>query len=143
MHAQYFLISLTPQIFIFFHFFPATCLVTNGTTANVAGIDCTCGTADCTSTTGMYCARSHNKCYPNALPGPPRSIEVSIASENILQVVIEPDISYSDGNILKMLQYLVITPNQLVVMFRCVKMHVNRMPGAIVLIISRQVYHVT
>ena len=52
-------------------------------------------------------------------------------------------ISYSDGNILKMLQYRVITPNQLVVMFRCVKMHVNRMPGAIVLIIPRQVYHVT
>ena len=40
------------------------CPITNGATANTAGIDCKCGTSDCTSTTGLFC--QSNTCHTSA-----------------------------------------------------------------------------
>ena len=44
---------------------PTVCPNVNGRTVN--SVDCQCGSADCTSTTGMYCAALRSKCYATAL----------------------------------------------------------------------------
>jgi hypothetical protein len=66
------------------------CTVTNGTTIN-SGTECSCGTATCTNSTGMYCAASRDKCYLGALPGPPKKVNLRVAGENSLSVKIVPE----------------------------------------------------
>ena len=66
-----------------------TCAVTIALTPNTAGTDCKCGTTDCTSTTGMYCAASRSACYTSALPLPPEKIDLRVDGTN-LQVTINP-----------------------------------------------------
>ena len=42
---------------------PSTlCAITTGFTTNSAGVDCRCGYADCTSSTGMFCVATSNTC---------------------------------------------------------------------------------
>ena len=41
---------------------PTTCAITNGFTPNT-GVDCKCGAATCTSSTGMYCAASRSASF--------------------------------------------------------------------------------
>ena len=65
------------------------CTVTNGTFIN-NGTECICGSATCTTSTGMYCAASRDKCYLGALPGPPKKANLRVAGENSLSVKIVP-----------------------------------------------------
>ena len=41
---------------------PTVCEVTDGSTSNPAGVDCRCGSNDCTDVTGRYCLASSNTC---------------------------------------------------------------------------------
>jgi len=43
-----------------------TCTNTDGTVVNEAA--CKCGTTDCTSSTGLFCTSSVNRCLPYSIP---------------------------------------------------------------------------